>query len=97
MEATLATAITGWVSDAHCGAAHTKPGGEGCVRKCIAGGEHINPEWKAQKMVLVTDGDRRILTVENPEALKGREGRHVEINGRIDAANDSVRVVEVSR
>ena len=89
--------LTGWVSDASCGARHTKPGGEDCVRKCIAGAVHLNPDWKPQKMVFVTDGDQRTWIVENPEALQGHEGRHVEITGRVDAAKNSVRVTRAAR
>jgi hypothetical protein len=72
--------MTGWVSDAGCGATHTKPGGADCIKKCIRGGEKINPAWKPQKMVLVSDAGREIWTVENPSALTGLEGQHVAID-----------------
>jgi hypothetical protein len=75
--------MLGWVSDAACGAKHTKPGGEGCVRKCIQGGEHINPEWKAQKMVLVSDADSELWIVENPSSLAGFEGKRVRVSAEI--------------
>ena len=66
--------VMGWVSDEACGAAHTKPGREDCVRKCLRGGASVgHPEWKAQRMVFVADPDGQIWIVENPEALKGHE------------------------
>ena len=70
--------MTGWVSDAGCGVEHVKPGGANCIKKCMRGGEHINPAWKPQKMVLI-DGAREIWIVENPGALSGLEGRHVAV------------------
>jgi hypothetical protein len=87
--------FTGWVSDEACGAAHTKPGREDCVRKCLRGGASVgHPEWKAQRMVFVADADGQIWIVENPEALKGFEGGHVQISGQIDRKAKTVRVGE---
>ena len=82
--------LVGWVSDAACGAQHTKPGGEDCVRKCIRGGEHINPEWKAQKMVLVADDGKTTWIVENPSSLAGLEGKRVRVAVSIHAG--SIRI-----
>src|SRR5258708_4759560 len=64
--------MTGWVSDAACGAKHTQPGGADCVRKCLKGGQDIgHPEWVAQKMVFVTDGDKTILGGDEPGCAEG--------------------------
>jgi hypothetical protein len=71
--------MEGWVSDSACGAKHTKPGGENCVRLCIRGGGVAHPEWKAQRMVLVADSGGKIWTVANPAALAGFEGKHVSV------------------
>lgn len=87
---------TGWVSDEACGAEHTKPGGEDCVRKCLMGGAHVgHPEWKPQRMVFVTDAGKKIWIVTNPAALKGFEGKHVKIKGQLNAARKTVRVTTV--
>ena len=89
--------MSGWVSDAACGAKHTQPGGADCVRKCLKGGQDIgHPEWVAQKMVFVTDGDKTIWVVTNPAVLKGQEGLHVRITARVDAGKGSLRVVNVA-
>ena len=86
-------AVTGWVSDENCGAQHTKPGGEDCVRKCLMGGAHVgHPEWKPQRMVFVTDDGKKIWVVENPAALKGLEGKHIKIKGRLNTARKTIRV-----
>jgi hypothetical protein len=68
-----------WVSDSACGALHTKPGGEKCVRLCIRGGGTAHPEWKPQKIVLVADSDGKIWPVLNPSSLAGFEGKHINV------------------
>lgn len=89
--------LTAWVSDEACGAAHTKPGGEDCVLKCLRGGADIgHPEWTPQRMVLVTDKGHKTWVVENPEALKGLEGKHVTIAGQLDQTRKTVRVTSAS-
>ena len=72
--------MDGWVSDSTCGARHTKPGNENCVKLCIRGGGTAHPEWEAQKMVLVADSDGTIRVIVNPPALAGFEGRHVRVS-----------------
>jgi hypothetical protein len=41
-------------------------------------------------MVVVTDADQKILTVDNPDALKGHEGHHVAVTGQV--TGDSIHV-----
>jgi hypothetical protein len=41
-------------------------------------------------MVVVTDKDQKILTVKNPDALKGHEGHHVAVTGNVEG--DSIQV-----
>ncbi|MDQ3172775.1 MAG: hypothetical protein M3Q91_03565, partial [Acidobacteriota bacterium] len=85
------------VSDEGCGALHTKPGDEDCVLKCLRGGAHVgHPEWKAQRMVFVTDEGHKIWVVVNPKALTGFEGKHVTITGHLQAASKKIRVTIAS-
>ena len=56
-----------WVSETACGAKGANAQHAGCAKKCIANGE---------KPVLVTDKDQKVLTVENPDALKDHAGEH---------------------
>ena len=68
------TTVNGWVSDAKCGAKMASASGEACTKKCVAAG---------QKMVIVTDGDQKVLTVDNQDALKGHAGHHVAVTGTV--------------
>ena len=60
----------GWVSDVRCGAAVDSA----CAKKCARAG---------LKVAFVTS-DKTVLQVANPESLKGHEGDHVTVNGKLD-------------
>jgi hypothetical protein len=76
--------VNGWVADDKCGAKGANAGAEACTKKCLAAGA---------KMVVVTDGDNKVLAVENPDALKGHEGHHVAVTGSM--GKDSIKVASV--
>ena len=76
-----AQTVNGWVSDSKCGAKGANAGAADCTKKCIAEGA---------SMVVVTDGDQKVLTVSNPDALKGHEGHHIAVTGHVDG--DKVHV-----
>jgi len=76
--------VNGWVVDDKCGAKAAHAGAEACTKKCLEGGA---------KMVVVTDGDQKVLSVENPDALKGHEGHHVAVTGTM--GKDSIKVESV--
>jgi hypothetical protein len=73
--------VNGWVADSKCGAKGAAAGQEACTKKCLAAGA---------QMVVVTDADQNVLTVENPDALQGHEGHHVAITGHV--SKDSIHV-----
>jgi hypothetical protein len=73
--------VNGWISDSKCGAKGANAQAEACTKKCLAAGA---------KMVVVTDADQKILTVDNPDALKGHEGHHVAVTGQV--TGDSIHV-----
>jgi hypothetical protein len=73
--------VKGWITDSKCGVKGANAQAEACTKKCLAAGA---------KMVVVTDGDQKVLTVENPEALKGHEGHHVAVTGHIEG--DAIHV-----
>lgn len=73
--------VNGWVSDDKCGAKGANASAEACTKKCLAAGA---------KMVIVTDKDQKILTVDNPDALKGHEGHHIAATGEVKG--DSIHV-----
>jgi hypothetical protein len=74
-------AWSGWVGDAKCGAGVKAD----CVKKCLDAGE---------KMVFVTDKDKKVIPVANPEALKDHAGHHVRVKGTLD--NDTLTVASVT-
>jgi hypothetical protein len=76
-----ATTVNGWISDSKCGVKGAHDGAAECTKKCIEGGA---------AMVVVTDNDQKVLTVKNPEALKGHEGHHVAVTGHVEG--DSIHV-----
>jgi len=78
------TTVNGWVSDSKCGAKGANAGAAECTKKCIKEGA---------KMVVVTDGDQKVLTVDNPKKLEGHEGHHVEVTGKV--SGDSIHVSSV--
>jgi len=73
--------VKGWVSDDKCGAKGANAKAEACTKKCLEGGA---------KMVVVTDGDLKVLMVDNPDALQGHEGHHVAVTGTVKG--DSIHV-----
>jgi hypothetical protein len=79
-----AQTVNGWISESKCGVKGANAGAEECTKKCIAAG--ASP-------VVVTDQDQKILTVENPDALKEHYGHHVAVTGHIDG--DKIHVESV--
>jgi len=73
--------VNGWISDSKCGVKGAHEGAAECTKKCLEGGA---------SMVVVTDKDQKILTVKNPDALKGHEGHHVAVTGKVEG--DSIQV-----
>ena len=79
-----AQTVNGWISDSKCGVKGANAGAEECTKKCIK--EGASP-------VVVTDKDQKILTVENPDALKDHYGHHVAVTGHIEG--DKIHVESV--
>lgn len=79
------TSVKGYVSDSQCAAKGASESHAACMNKCIA---------KGAKYVIVTDGDKKVLTVDNADALKGHEGHHVTATGKV--TGDSIHVDSVS-
>jgi len=93
-EATDAERVVGWVSDGNCGAEHMKTGGAACVRKCIAGAVHVNPEWKPSGMVFVTE-DKQLWKVDNPDALWGHESEQLAVLGTRNEEKKSIKIEKI--
>jgi len=82
-----ASSINGWVSETGCATKHVAAGGEACVKKCIE---------KGAKMAFVSDEDKSVWGVDNPDALAGHEGHHVTIQAHVDKEKKSVHVESVA-
>ncbi|HEV7521081.1 MAG: hypothetical protein JWN42_389 [Candidatus Angelobacter sp.] len=70
------TKMSGWVSDEKCGAKDID--NAACAKKCAEGGS---------KLVFVSEKDKSVINVDNPDALKGHEGHHVSVTGKLDNGN----------
>ena len=66
--------MTGYIVDEKCGAKGAHAGGEDCAKKCIEAGA---------KPVFVSDADKSVLKLDNPDATKGHEGHHVNVSGSV--------------
>jgi len=80
-----AQTINGWVSDSKCGVKGANAEHAKCIKKCLEDGAVL---------AIVTDKDQKILTVDNPEALKDHYGHHVAVTGQIDG--DKIHVDSVN-
>jgi hypothetical protein len=82
---TKAPGMTGWVTDAKCAAKGGDLSNADCAKKCAEHGE---------KLVFVSDQDKKVMSVDNQATLKGHEGQHVLVTGKVD--NDSLHVDTIS-
>lgn len=78
--------MTGWISDSKCGAKGASAAHAGCAQKCIASGE---------KPVFVSDSDKKVMAIDNPDAVKDMIGQHVDVTGSVTSGG-AVHVASVS-
>jgi hypothetical protein len=50
---------------------------------------------EGDKITFVADKDQKSWSLENPEALKGHEGHHVQVKAHVDADKGSIHIMEV--
>lgn len=84
----FADEITGYISDAHCGAAHNAPsdGNTQCINKCLKGGS--DPVLVSNGKVMKFDGDSK-------DKAKGFAGQNVRIDGSMDG--DTVKITSIDK
>src|SRR5258708_12798684 len=51
---------------------------------------------EGDKITFVADKDQKSWTVENPKALKGHEGHHVQMKAHVYADKGSIHIMEVN-
>jgi len=78
------TTVNGYVTDSMCGAKGADASHAACMTKCLG---------KGAKAVIVTDGDQKIVNVDNPDVLKGHEGHHVAVTGSM--TGDTIHISTV--
>jgi hypothetical protein len=74
---------TGWITDAKC-APKVKAD---CAKKCAEAGE---------KLVFVDSDAKTVIQVANQDALKGHEGHHVTLKGKLENGAITVSSVEMA-
>jgi hypothetical protein len=79
-----AVTVKGWVSDTMCAA----KGDKKCANK-----DHLK---QGAKLALVTDGDNKIWTVENPDKLADHQGHYVQVKGVENAEAATIKVETAS-
>ena len=79
-----AVTVKGWVSDTMCAA----QGNKKCDNK-----DHLK---QGAKLALVTDGDNKIWTVENPDKLLDHMGHYVQVKGMANAEAATIKVETAS-
>lgn len=78
------TTVKGYVSCSMCGAKGAKESHADCMKRCLS---------KGAKAVIVTDVDQKILTIDNPDIIKGHEGHHIAATGEV--TGDSIHIASV--
>jgi hypothetical protein len=86
--AAYADEMTGVISDAHCGAAHSSESAaaEKCVKKCLGGGS--DP-------VLVSNGKVMKFDADSKDKVKSFAGQDVKIDGSMDG--DLIKVSSIEK
>ena len=80
------TTVKGYVSDSKCGVKGANAKAAECTKKCVKAGE---------KLVVVTDGDQKVLAVDNPDTLTGHEGHHVAVTGQVTGESIHIESVKM--
>jgi hypothetical protein len=78
------TTVNGYVSDSMCGAKGANASHAACMTKCLG---------KGANAVIGTDGDQKVVNVDNPDVLKGHEGHHVAVTGAM--TGDTIHISSV--
>ena len=85
--AAFADQMTGYISDSHCGTAHSSPSADNtaCIKKCLNNGS--DP-------VLVSDGKVVKIDPASKQKAVGFAGENVTVSGTMDGDNLKIDTIE---
>ncbi|MBV9157537.1 MAG: hypothetical protein JO097_14835 [Acidobacteriaceae bacterium] len=88
--AAFADQLTGYVSDAHCGSAHSSPSeaNSKCIDKCLKGGS--DP-------VLVSNGKVMKFDADSKDKAAALAGKNVTVDGTVDGDVIKVNTIEEAK
>jgi hypothetical protein len=86
----FADTMSGYISDAHCGAAHNSPSdaNTACIKKCLGGGS--DP-------VLVSNGKVIKIDSASRDKAAGFAGQNVTVNGSMDGDTLKIESIEAAK
>ena len=80
--------VSGYIGDSMCGAKHNSSAPDAaCVKKCIDGGG---------KPVFVDDAKKEVYTIDDPDSVKGHEGHHVAVVGKVDSDGKTIHISKLT-
>lgn len=85
-DASKASTVPGYVSDSVCAAKASTVGYVDCTTKCLVKGS----QW-----VIVVDQTQAILTIDNPEVVKGYECHHILVTGDVNIHTSVIHIYSV--
>ena len=81
--------LAGYISESSCGATHNSATPDkACVDKCLA---------KGAKPVFVDDEKKQVWAIDNPDSVKGDEGKPVTVMAVADSSAMSVHIDKVTK
>ena len=81
-------ALTGWITDSHCGAKGAKEGHADCATKCV--------KTQGAKYALVTPEDGKVYVLDPQEKAAEHAGHHVKVKGTIEGDTLKVASIEMT-
>jgi len=81
-------ALTGWITDTHCGAKGAKEGHAGCATKCVKG--------QGAKYALVTPEDGKVYVLDPQDKAAEHAGHHVKVKGTVEGDTLKVASIEMT-
>ena len=76
---------SGWITDENCGAKNANAEGKGCTLKCHEAGA---------KLVLIVDGDQKMIGLDDQKAAVKHVGHPVVVTGTIEDGTIKVAKIE---